>query len=162
MGDVMHLNAHCTGDPLQWRRHSLTGDGLGRRWRPAAALVDGARRWARASVAPSGAAVWWRPSRALSVWRRFGKGALGCYGSDVGSTIVGAMGVGREEFWVCGAGVGGRVFGVLLWPMILLLAAHTWVLLRRHLHSCPVQATPTLSRSSNFCRHFFCQQRNTD
>ena len=94
MGDVTYLNAHYTGDPLQWRQHSLADGGLGHRWRPAAALVDGARRWAGASVAPSGAAVWWRPSRALSVWRRFGKGALGCRGGDIGSTVVGATGVG--------------------------------------------------------------------
>ena len=113
MGDVTYLNAHRTGDPLQWRQHSLVGGGLGRRWRPAAALVDGARWWTGASVAPSGAAVWWRPSRALSVWRCFGKGVLGCRHGDVGSTVVGAVGVGREEFWVCGDRVGGRVFGVL-------------------------------------------------
>jgi len=58
MGDVTYLNAHRTGDPLQWRQHSLTGGGLGRRWHPAVALVDGARRWAghlwRPAVPPYG------------------------------------------------------------------------------------------------------------
>ena len=56
MGDVMHLNAHCTGDPLQWRQHSLAGGGLGRRWRSSMALGGGQGHLWRPAVPPYGGA----------------------------------------------------------------------------------------------------------
>ena len=138
MGDVTYLNAHRTGDPLQWRQHSLAGGGLGRRWRPAVGRgICGAQRCRRMVAPVTGsqcvAALWQGgvgvPRRRRWEHRRRGRDFFICFGCAEPEWV--------EEFSTLSC-VGLNISASCFGPMILLLAAHTRVLLGRHLHSCPV------------------------
>ena len=129
MGDVTYLNAHRTGDPLQRRQHSAVGGGIcgAQRCRRMVAPVTGSQ--CVAALWQGGVGV---PPRRRWEHRRWGGGCRDffiCFGCAEPKWV--------EEFSTLSC-VGLNISASCFGPMILLLAAHTRVLLGRQLQSCPV------------------------